>query len=226
MTRHLFPLILIGALAVPAAALAQHSAPAGAPSAGTAVPASPAPDPGPSSSGGTSTSGSSPRTYDAGGGGEPGAGRSRGNLPSNGTAVPRGARGGSGGGAVIIEGSGFYPWGYAYGDAAGAFGGYYGGYYGTYDPWYGFSPTYAPSVYGSDDSGSVRLKVKPSEARVYVDGFYAGVVDDFDGAFQRLRLDRGPHHIEMRQPDYQPLSVDVMIQEDFTITYRGEMVKQ
>jgi len=29
----------------------------------------------------------------------------------------------------------------------------------------------------------VRLKVKPAEASVYVDGFYVGIVDDFDGSF-------------------------------------------
>jgi hypothetical protein len=142
--------------------------------------------------------------------------------------VPRGTVPGSGGTVIITAGSGFYPWGYAYGGGAiGAYGGYYGGYYGAYDPWYGWFPTYAPASYGgSDYTGSVRLKVKPAEASVYVDGFYVGVVDDFNGAFQRLRLDWGPHRIEMREPNYQPLAVDVMIQEDFTITYKGELAKQ
>ncbi len=223
MTRHLLPAILIGALAVPAVALAQHSRGADTPSTGTAVSSAPAPSSGGSSSsgGGTTTS-----TFAAGSTSSE-SGRSRGNLPSNGTAVPRGANGGSRGGVVVIDGSGFYPWGYAYGGAIGAVGGYYGGYYGAYDPWYGFAPTYAPSLYaGGNDSGAVRLKVKPAEASVYVDGFYVGIVDDFDGSFQRLRLERGPHRIEMRQQDHSPLAVDVMIQEDFTITYRGELAKQ
>ena len=46
--------------------------------------------------------------------------------------------------------------------------------------------------------GALRLKVKPVEASVYVDGYYVGVVDDFDGVFQRLRLEPGPHHLEIR----------------------------
>ena len=75
-------------------------------------------------------------------------------------------------------------------------------------------------------SGGLRLKVKPNDAGVYVDGFYVGIVDDFDNSFQRLKLDRGPHRIEIRLSNYQSLSVDVMIQEDFTITYRGELAKQ
>jgi len=225
MTRYyLSSAILLGVLAVPAAADAQHSRGADTPSVGTAVPSSPAPapapSPAPSSSGGGATAGQ----FAAGStSSEPG--RRRGDLPSTGQAVPRGPATGSGG-AVIIEGSGFYPWGYAYGGAIGAYGGYYGGYYGAYDPWYGWFPTYAPSAYGSDSSGAVRLKVTPAEASVYVDGFYVGIVDDFDGVFQRLRLDRGPHRIEIREQPYQPLAVDVMIQEDLTITYRGELAKQ
>ena len=71
-----------------------------------------------------------------------------------------------------------------------------------------------------------QLKVKTADASVYVDGFYVGIVDDFDGALQRLRLERGPHRIEIRSPQHQPLAVDVMIQEDFTITYRGELEKR
>ena len=43
--------------------------------------------------------------------------------------------------------------------------GYGGGYY---RPWY-------------DDLGSLRIEVKPREAQVYVDGYFAGLVDDFDG---------------------------------------------
>jgi hypothetical protein len=230
MTRLLFPAIVIGALAVPAAALAQHSRGADTPSSGTAVSSAPAPAPsssGPTSSssggstGGQSSSGSTGSTSS-----EPG--RSRGNSPGNGTAVARGSVPGSGGTIVITDGSGFYPWGYGFGGAiAGGFGGYYGGYYGAYDPWYGWSPTYAPASYGgSDNTGSLRLKVKPEAASVYVDGFYVGIIDDFDGTFQRLHLDRGPHRIEMRQRNYAPLAVDVMIQENFTITYRGELAKE
>jgi hypothetical protein len=33
--------------------------------------------------------------------------------------------------------------------------------------------------------------VEPREAQVFVDGYYAGVVDDFDGVFQRLRVQPG-----------------------------------
>ena len=65
--------------------------------------------------------------------------------------------------------------------------------------------------------------MKPRDAEVYVDGYYAGVVDDFDGIFQRLHLDSGPHRIEVRAPGYEPLVFDVRITPDHTTTYQGEM---
>jgi hypothetical protein len=144
---------------------------------------------------------------------------------TTGKAVPRGTvppAGGGGGGVVIVPGYGygFYPWGFG---GLGFAGAYYGGFY---DPWDGVGsyPAY-PIVggYSSDDQGAVRLKVKPREAQVYVDGYYAGTVDDFDGVFQRLHLRSGSHHIEIRAPGYETLTVDVDIQTDHTISYEGEL---
>lgn len=108
------------------------------------------------------------------------------------------------------------PWGY------GAFGlGYF-----YYSPWswgpsYGYYPQYAgPHGY---DIGAVRLKVNPRDAEVWVDGYYAGVVDDFDGIFQSLKLDLGAYRIEIRKPGFAPLQFDVRVQPDRTITFRGEL---
>ena len=41
----------------------------------------------------------------------------------------------------------------------------------------------------------LRLVVTPKEASVYVDGYFAGHVDDYDGALQRLHVEAGPHEI-------------------------------
>jgi hypothetical protein len=69
------------------------------------------------------------------------------------------------------------------------------------------------------------LKVTPKEAEVFVDGYFAGIVDDFDGVFQRLHIETGPHHIELRADGYEPLSVEVNIQPGRTLTYKGELKK-
>jgi hypothetical protein len=52
-----------------------------------------------------------------------------------------------------------------------------------------------PVVY--DDTSSIRIQVKPSQTEVFVDGYYAGTVDDFDGVFQRLHVPPGEHEITL-----------------------------
>ena len=149
-----------------------------------------------------------------------------------GTAVPRGSvpmvPSGGGGGGIYVPGGcyggyGCYdPWGYGYG--SGGYGGGYGGYYGGfYDPWYGGYPTSPQSSYTSNDEGSLKLKIKPRDAEVYVDGYFVGVVDDFDGIFQRLHVESGSHRIEVRARGFEPLAFDVRITPDHTTTYTGEL---
>ena len=65
--------------------------------------------------------------------------------------------------------------------------------------------------------------MKPRQASVYVDGYYAGVVDEFDGVFQRLHIEPGPHRIEVQADGYEPLVFEIRIQPDRTITYTGEL---
>jgi PEGA domain len=93
-------------------------------------------------------------------------------------------------------------------------GGYYGGFYDPfwfYGPWYGYYGPwgypppfpYFPYSYYYDPGASLRLEVKPQEAEVYVDGYYAGIVDDFDGVFQRLPVTPGEHEIELYRDGYR-----------------------
>ena len=99
---------------------------------------------------------------------------------------------------------------------------YWDGYYGHS---YGYTP-YAYSDYTRDYyTGSLRLKVKPRFAEVLVDGYYVGLVNDFDGIFQRLRLEEGPHQIEINEPGFEPLSFEVLILPGETITYEGQLLR-
>jgi PEGA domain len=112
---------------------------------------------------------------------------------------------------------GYYPWGWS----GIGFGGYYGGYY---DPWYyggGYPQVYSGSY--NDYDGMLRLKMKPREAQVFVDGYFVGVVDDFDGMWQRLHVEPGPHRVEVRLDNYETLMFEVNIQPDKTVTYTGEL---
>jgi hypothetical protein len=101
----------------------------------------------------------------------------------------------------------------------------YSGGYGYGAGYYGADPG---SVYGGygrgyHDTGALRLKVKPRDAQVLVDGYFVGTVDDFDGVFQRLGIESGSHQIELRAPGFEPVQFDVLITPGDTITYKGEM---
>lgn len=162
--------------------------------------------------------------------------RPRGDRPANDRAVPRDITN------VPIppnwNGGGWYyywPWGYGPSYYYGCY--YYGCMY--YDPfWWDYYYGYAPGYYyggsgggyvSSDetdyDTGALKLKVKPRNAQVYVDGYFSGVVDDFDGVFQKLKLRAGAHRVELRAEGYQPQAFDVLIVSDDTVTYRAEMKK-
>ena len=111
----------------------------------------------------------------------------------------------------------YYPYGY------GAFGlGYF-----YYDPYTWYPPSSYGYGYGYDrgyyDVGEVRLRVAPRSADVYVNGYYAGRVDDYDGTFQALKLESGAYHIQIVAPGYTPLDFDVRINPGQTITYRGDL---
>jgi len=67
------------------------------------------------------------------------------------------------------------------------------------------------------------LKITPKQAQVYVDGSYAGTVDDFNGRFHRLHLGVGSHRIEVRADGYQPLVLDVRIMANHTTTFEGAL---
>jgi hypothetical protein len=120
-----------------------------------------------------------------------------------------------------------YYW-YPYGFGAWGIGWYF------YDPWwwgapapyygYGYGHGYGYGYgYPGVDFGAVRLKMKPREAQVFVDGGYVGIVDEFDGTFQRLELETGQHRIEVRLEGFEPLVFDVNVTIGHTITLRGDL---
>lgn len=84
-----------------------------------------------------------------------------------------------------------------------------------YDTWYQWGPRrpYPPLPYYPyaryDLTASLRLEIKPREASVYVDGYLAGIVDDFDGFFQRLRVEPGGHAITVFLEGYRTVTENV-----------------
>jgi hypothetical protein len=62
-----------------------------------------------------------------------------------------------------------------------------------------------PYPYGYAPESNLRILVKPKEASVYVDGYFAGTVEQFDGAFQRLHVMPGQHEITVYLTGYRSL---------------------
>jgi len=71
-------------------------------------------------------------------------------------------------------------------------------------PWYPY-PYAAPYYYPPRlaNISQARLEMKPRQAQVYLDGYYMGVVDDFDGTWQRLDMPSGEHEIVVYLKGYQ-----------------------
>jgi PEGA domain len=84
-------------------------------------------------------------------------------------------------------------------------------------------PSYPVQYVGPDSS--VRLEVKPKEAEVFVDGYYAGIVDDFDGTFQRLRLPPGQHEIQIYLSGYRTVHQHLFLTPDNTFKLKYQMEK-
>jgi len=107
-----------------------------------------------------------------------------------------------------------------------------------YDPFY-FDPFYRPYYYGPsywypyaqigyggrfDGAGSLRLQVTPRDTEIYIDNYYAGSVDDFDGFFQRLHIEPGAHDITLYRDGYRTVRQRIYIGSTGTFRLRYTMV--
>jgi len=100
-----------------------------------------------------------------------------------------------------------YPSGYRYG--------YYHR-HGWYYPRYFFDEYYP-------ERAALRILVDPVETEVYVDGYYAGVADDFDGIFQRLYVAPGLHQITLRLDGFVTWTGEVFAAPGSTVKLHHDM---
>ena len=146
----------------------------------------------------------------------------------------------------LTYGSRWTPW-YGYGPSSYYNYGYYGyspflyggaswswNRYGWHDPYLfdpfgyaGYAPYYWQSSGGinSDQdngvpTGSLRLRVSPGHARVYVDGALAGIASEFGGLTNHLTIPAGLHQLELRADGFATLSTEVNVEAGRTRTER------
>jgi hypothetical protein len=136
-----------------------------------------------------------------------------------------------------------FGWGYgfaqfnpSYGSAGLLWGPWYDPFY--YDPLNPFGYGYSGFLYGppagstidrggsarepvTHETGSIRLKVSPGTAQVYIDGVLAGVASEFDGLFgHHLVLGSGSHQLELRADGYENYHETVSVEVGKTLTER------
>lgn len=95
------------------------------------------------------------------------------------------------------------------------FAGFYGAVFGQRYPYPYPHPYYG---YRFDPRAEVRIDVEQRDAEVYVDGYFVGLVDDFDGFAQRLRLEPGDYEITIYHPAYRTWSEQVRLRPRQSLT--------
>jgi hypothetical protein len=111
-------------------------------------------------------------------------------------------------------------------------------YYRAFYRAYYFDPFYDPYVYrpfywypyaapgygfGYGDGTSLRLQVTPRDTEVFIDNYYAGTADDFDGIFQRLHVEPGAHDITLYRDGYKTVHQRIYVQPTGTFRLRYMM---
>lgn len=96
-------------------------------------------------------------------------------------------------------------------------------------PYYGYRPFdywYTPTNYQPPPKGSIRIKVKPNNAEVYIDGGFCGYVDDYDGIFQSLKLKDGLYALRLQAEGYKPFEIQIRILPGGKLTLKSNLNKQ
>jgi hypothetical protein len=103
-----------------------------------------------------------------------------------------------------------------------------GGYF--YDPFWGPYPWWPRTMWYYpvyDTRAIVHVKIEPEVAEdaaaVYVDGYYAGEVNDFDGVFQGLPLTAGSHSIVLYLEGWRTVRSNVYLSAASSYTLRVAM---
>jgi len=80
-----------------------------------------------------------------------------------------------------------------------------------------------PQAQFSAVTGEIKLEVTPDRAAVFVDGHFAGTVNQFRGAGRAMLIAPGNHHIKIDLVGYQPFETDVTLLAKQKITVKTDL---
>jgi PEGA domain-containing protein len=76
-----------------------------------------------------------------------------------------------------------------------------------------------------DATGELKIAATPSRAAVFVDGQYAGHVDEFDGVGKAMLLTPGQHRLRIALPGYLPFDTTVDLRPQQKLKIKTDLVK-
>jgi archaellum component FlaG (FlaF/FlaG flagellin family) len=76
-----------------------------------------------------------------------------------------------------------------------------------------------------DATGELKIDATPSRAAVFVDGQYAGHVDEFNGVGKAMLLTPGQHHLRIALPGYLPFDTVVDLRPQQKLKIQTDLVK-
>ena len=76
-----------------------------------------------------------------------------------------------------------------------------------------------------DATGELKIAATPSRAAVFVDGQYAGHVDEFDGVGKAMLLTPGQHRLHIALPGYLPFDTMVDLRPQQKLKIQTDLVK-
>jgi hypothetical protein len=126
------------------------------------------------------------------------------------------------GGGVVGRPSFYRPFYYRSDNRPYYFAPFYGSYF--YPPFYWYPYAQVGFGYRGFDGASLRVQVTPRDTEVFIDNYYAGTADDFDGLFQRLHVEAGAHDVTLFREGYRTVRQRVYIQPTGTFRLRYMMV--
>jgi hypothetical protein len=81
-----------------------------------------------------------------------------------------------------------------------------------------------PKAQFSTVTSEVKLKVTPGRAAVFVDGNFAGYVQQFSGMGRGMLVSPGPHHIKIALAGFQEFDTDVNLLPKQKMTIKTDLV--
>jgi len=82
----------------------------------------------------------------------------------------------------------------------------------------------APNATVPDVTATLKLKIKPDRAAVFLDEKYVGHAGEFGGHFKSMKISPGKHRVRVELPGYRTFDTEVNLLADQTTEVKTELV--